>query len=262
MSVRLKCLGVGHGGPSLDRNYSSFLYRNGQDGVLLDCGEPLTRSWFSSGLDCNLFEGIVLSHLHFDHLGGFPMFIQALWLAGRKRDLAVYLPSDGIVPLQQLLRAGCLFDELLSFRIHFEPLRAGPPLRLGGFDITPVLNSHLAPFKRAYGDKYPLEFASFSFRLETERAKIIHSADIGAPEDLEPLFQEKPDALVCELAHFTPDHLFLWLKERPVKKCVFVHLDPKSWTAREELRQLAESRLPAAEVHFPSDGEEILFEPM
>ena len=118
----LKCFGVGDGWPSAERYHSSFLYRLQDRAFLIDCGEPISRSFKASGLDYNLIEHIFLSHLHFDHVGGLFMLIQGFWLEARKRALTVHAPSDGILPLRQLLHAGCIFDELLPFPMRYQTL--------------------------------------------------------------------------------------------------------------------------------------------
>src|SRR3954453_7954289 len=102
----LKCFGVGDGWPCADRNHSSFLYRFGQTSFLVDCGEPLSRSYQAAGLSYDAFDRIFISHLHSDHTAGFFMFLQGLWLERRTKDLPVHMPVDGIKPFQQMLRAG------------------------------------------------------------------------------------------------------------------------------------------------------------
>src|SRR3954468_20302808 len=99
----LKCFGVGDGWRCADRNHSSFLYRFGQTNFLVDCGEPLSRSYKTSGLSYDAFDRIFISHLHSDHTGGFFMFLQGLWLEGRTKALPVHMPTDGIKPFQQML---------------------------------------------------------------------------------------------------------------------------------------------------------------
>ena len=66
-----------------------------------------------------------------DHIGGFLMLVQSFWLEKRRKDLRVHLPADGIEPLRAMLRAAYLFDEILPFRLIFEPLRCGPQKAIG-----------------------------------------------------------------------------------------------------------------------------------
>jgi len=252
----LKCFGVGDGWPSA-RNHSAFLYRIGETSVLIDCGEPIGRSFDQTGIDYDAIDRIFLSHLHFDHLGGFFMLMQGFWLKGRKRELPVYLPFDGIAAIRRMLNAACIFEELLPFRLRFKPLHAGEPVAVGSVRITPFLTTHLESFRKAFSQKYAQKFEAFCFLIETDELRIGHSADLGAPEDLAPLVSQPLDLLVCELAHFKPEDLFRYIRKREIKKVLFVHLTKKQWDHVEKLRAMAAKQLEGMEFAFASDGEEL-----
>ena len=127
----LTCLGVGDGTASADRNHSAYLYRLGPVCFLLDCGEPVSRSFEGSGLSYDTIDRIFLSHLHSDHVGGLFMLLQGFWLEQRQKELTIHLPKDAIEPVSRMLVAGYLFPEVLPFRIHFEPHVAERPARQG-----------------------------------------------------------------------------------------------------------------------------------
>ena len=253
----LKCFGVGDGKPSAERNHSSYLYEFGGVSLLIDCGEPISRSYKASGLGYDLIDRIFISHLHFDHLGGFFMLMQSFWLENRRKDLVVHLPRDGIHPLRQMLEAACLFDELLPFRLKFESLQSGQPVTHGPVRVIPCPTSHLESFRLAFAEKHPGDFAAFSFLLETDRLRIAHSADLGQVADLEPLLIQPLDLLVCELAHFKPEELFAFLKGRAIQEIAFTHLGRSCWERLEETRRLAATSLPGIKLHFPKDQEVI-----
>jgi ribonuclease BN (tRNA processing enzyme) len=83
----LTCLGVGDGRPCADRRHAAFLYRFGKTSLLVDCGEPVADSLRAKRLDCDTVDGIFISHLHADHVGGFFMLLQGL-PAGRRHQTA------------------------------------------------------------------------------------------------------------------------------------------------------------------------------
>lgn len=249
------CLGVGDGMPCADRNHSAYLYRLGPVTVLMDCGEGLSRTYKAAGWSYELIDRVFLSHLHADHVGGFFMFLQGLWLERRRKDLAVHLPAEGIEPLKQMLRASYLFDELLPFRLSFEPLAPGQPVAVGPATITPYPTRHLDWFRRRYGGVHEVGFSAYAFVLETPGCRIGHSADLGSVNDLDPLVAQPLDLLVCELAHVSPTELFSFLATRPVRRVALVHLGRPHWDRLEETRTLAAKMLPQTPVHFPRDGE-------
>ena len=139
------------------------------------------------------------------------MLLQSFWLERRRKDLVIHLPEEAIAPLQQMLRAAYLFEEVLPFRVHWEPLRAGQGIKLGSSIITPHPTSHLEKLRQKFQGKYPGRYEAFCFLLEAGGRRIAHSCDLGAPQDLAPLFTAPVDLLVCEVSHFEPQALFGYL---------------------------------------------------
>jgi ribonuclease BN (tRNA processing enzyme) len=255
----LKYFGVGDGWACADRNHASFLYQFGKTSILIDCGESVSRSFKCSGLPADTIDHIFLSHLHADHTGGFNMFIQALWLEQRKKQLQVHMPAEGINPLRHMLRTAYIFDELLNFRLRFEPLKAGRSVAAGEVQVMPFHTTHLERLRAAFHKRYPQKFEAFCFLMEAGKLRIGHSADLGSPDDLAPLLAKPLDLLVCELAHFEPADLFDYLRGREIKRIAFVHLAGPFWKNLKKTRQLAAKMLPDVEISFPFDQEEISF---
>ena len=253
----LKLFGVGDGWPCGDRNHASFLYRLGEVSILIDCGEPISRSYKASGLHYDTIDRIFISHLHSDHIAGFFMLMQGFWLEQRKKDLPVSMPADGIKPIGDLLKAGLVFQELLQFKLRFEALRVRKPVLVGDVRVTPYPSSHLEQLRRAFQKKYPQDFAAYCFLIEQGKLRIGHSADIGCPEDLEPLLQKPLDLLVCELAHFRAEDLFLYLQSRAIKRIIFMHVGRPYWEDLKGTKRLAAKMLPGIPISFARDNQEI-----
>jgi ribonuclease BN (tRNA processing enzyme) len=255
----LKCFGVGDGWACADRNHASFLYCLGDVSILIDCGEPVSGSFKAAGLACDSLDRIFISHLHCDHLAGFFMLMQGFWLEQRKKPLPVHLPADGIKPVSQLLEASLIFPELLRFRLKYHALRAGKSILTRGVRVTPFRSSHLDSLRRAFQKDHPQRFEAFCFLIEAGRRRIGHSADLGRPEDLEPLLRRPLDLLVCELAHFAPEDLFRHLRGRKIKRLIFVHLAREHWQNLNRTRRLAAKLLPGIPCSFARDHQEFSF---
>jgi ribonuclease BN (tRNA processing enzyme) len=253
----LTCFGTADGMPCADRNNSAYLYQLGRAWILLDCGEPLCRSYKDAGLSFNRLDSLVLSHLHADHLGGLFMFVQGLWLEKRRRALTLHLPADGIQPIRDLLEAGCLCEEILPFRLELAPLGDRQSFAVMGTRVTPFLNTHLEGLKRRLQPKHALRFESFSFLLETNHFRVAHSADIGEVADLEPLVEKPLDLLVCEMSHFRPEALCEYLQGRPVRSLALVHFGRPQWKRLEQIRKLVRRHLPNLPALYPKDGQVI-----
>lgn len=251
---QIRCFGVGDGMACADRCHSSYLYELAGATLLLDCGEPVSRSFKHTGLPPDIIDAIFVSHLHADHYAGFFMLMQGFWLDQRRRLLPVHAPAEGIEALRLMLRAGYLFDELIGFPLEFAPLAAGRPMEVGAARVTAFRTTHLDSLRQAFQAQYPVEFAAHCFLIEHGGRRFGHSADLGAPQDLEPLVRAPLDLLVCELAHFEAGELFAFLQHRPVRRLALIHLSRQYWGRQDEILALAAKMLPGLPVEIPRDG--------
>jgi ribonuclease Z len=255
----LRCFGVGDGWPCADRNHSSFLYRFGKTSILIDCGEGLSGRFKATGLPYDTIDRIFISHLHSDHFAGFFMLMQGFWLERRRKDLPVHLPADGIKPISQMLAAGILFPELFHFQLGLHALRAGQSVATDGVRVTPCPSSHLERLRKAFQKKHPQHFAAYCFLIEAKGLRIGHSADLGRPEDLEPVLRKPLDLLVCELAHFRAEDLFEYLSGRAIKRIIFIHVGRPYWANLKSTRRLAAKMLPGIPITFARDNQQFNF---
>jgi ribonuclease Z len=58
--------------------------------VVVDCGGDVIQRIQAAGLDPLSLDALILTHEHPDHVGGFPLFMEKFWLAGREEPVAVY----------------------------------------------------------------------------------------------------------------------------------------------------------------------------
>ncbi len=219
------CFGVGEGWPSENRRHASFLYNCGSVKLLVDCGDGMSSAFKAAGIDYEEVDAVFLSHMHSDHVGGFSMFVQALWLQQRRRPLPVYAAPRAIEALRAWLTAVVLPPELIGFNIEWRPLVAGHPIAVGDVVITAHATAHLESLRRSFEARYPMtSFEAFSFVMEGPGFRVGHTADIGEVSDLEPLLQKRPDLLICELSHVEPGPLCAALKAAPPGRVMFVHV--------------------------------------
>lgn len=226
----IRFLGTSDGLPSADRNHASLLVDLGERVYLLDCGEPVSRSLKQQRVPYEAIDRLFISHLHADHCGGFPMFVQSCWLESRQKKLPVHMPAEGIQTFRALLKTVYLFEGLLPFELSFNPLRAGKAIVDGDIRVIPHRSTHLERLKSDFGKRHRQPFEAFLLEICVgKRKRIGYSADIGSPCDLCPLVTKPLDVLIVELAHFTDMDLYDYLKDKPIKKIVLTHLGRKYW---------------------------------
>jgi L-ascorbate metabolism protein UlaG (beta-lactamase superfamily) len=255
----LLCLGVGDGHPSPERGHAAFLYQFGSTRLLVDCGEPASRSLQRAGIGADDFEALLISHLHFDHVGGLFTLLQGLWLAPRRRPLTVYLPAHGIPLVRQLMKAACLFEAWNAFPLELAPLRAGRPFEIGPVRVTPLPSSHMFLLRAPPARRNDALSQAFSFLLEMEGCRVAHSADLGDLADAERLTVGDLDLLVCEPAHVDAEELLVLLRGRTIRRAAFVHLTRLQWQRRQEFLRHARQAMPGTRVCIPEDGDRLKF---
>ena len=256
MNNSLQFLGTSDGLPSPDRHHASLLVKLGGQTFLFDCGEPCSQTLKRMRISFDSIDGIFISHTHSDHIGGFPMLIQSLWLERRKRPLPVWLPRHAIKPLRHWLHVCYLYESMLGFSLQWKHLSKSKSAHCGKARISAYRTSHLNVARAQFARKHPqIGFDSFCFLVEADGKRIGYSGDIGRPQDLVPLVANPLDLLVVELAHCSPYAMFEFLRSQPVKRVAFTHLGRPMRSRLAALRRLASQTLYPATVVFPIDGD-------
>lgn len=256
MPDRLTFLGTSDGLPSPDRYHASLLFRLAGKTILLDCGEPCSHTLKRMGIDFDSIDAVIITHTHSDHVAGFPMLLQSMWLEKRKRPLPVWMPSHAIAPLQRWLEACYLVPEKYKFALRWHPLTTRSRIRVGDVRIRPYRTTHLDHTRDQVGARYPhVQFDAHSLLIETGTKRIAYSADLGAPEDLAPLLAKPVHLLVTELAHFHPKILFESLAPHDIARIAVTHVGRPARARIQEVRRLARKVLPHCKVYFVQDGD-------
>jgi ribonuclease Z len=251
---------VGEGWPCADRNHSSFLFRLGDTHFLFDAGDGLSSTYKATGLGYDRVDRVFLSHMHSDHVGGFSLFVQALWLEKRHRPLPVHMPGAGVPAMRAWLQASILFEELVGFPIYWEPLAENIPIRESGITVVPYATTHLESLRKAFQKVHKNAcFECFSFLIEGHGKRVGYTADIGSAKDLDPLLAGPLDLLLCEASHIPLNELLAKLNGKPIAKIVFIHLERGLWADPARLRQEAKAALGGIPFVIAKDGDEFTF---
>jgi len=103
----LHLLGTGAAFSDAERTTTMLAVSRPGSIVVIDCGGDVVRWLLAHGLDLDQVTALVVTHEHADHVSGFPLMMERLWLSGRSRPLDVY----GIVPaIDQVRRLHDAFD--------------------------------------------------------------------------------------------------------------------------------------------------------
>lgn len=103
--VHLLGTGAGVSGPT--RTTTMLAFESGGYSVVVDCGGDVIQRLMAAGVDPAGIEAFIVTHEHPDHVSGFALFIEKIWLLGRRHPIPVY----GIRPaLDQARRVWEAFD--------------------------------------------------------------------------------------------------------------------------------------------------------
>lgn len=187
--------------------------------VLVDCGGDAAQRLRSHGLDPADLDAVVVTHEHADHVAGFPLLLERMWLAGRRRAVDVY----GVAPaLAQVRRIHDAFDTSTwpgypALRYHEVATREGAPvLAQAGLTLTASPGTHSVP--------------SVGLRAEVGGRVLAYSGDTAYDASIVRLARDA-DVLVHEATDESPMHSRVEdaarvAREAGARALVLVHLPP------------------------------------
>jgi ribonuclease BN (tRNA processing enzyme) len=93
-ALRVTLLGTGSPSPSLTRSHPAALVQWGTGASLLvDAGDGVVAQLLKAHVAIGELEFVAITHLHWDHILGYPAFVWGSWCAGRARLRVVGPPG-------------------------------------------------------------------------------------------------------------------------------------------------------------------------
>lgn len=168
--------------PPAGRATSGYLIENQGKTLLMDCGAGVL-SHVMQMCDPASLEGVLLSHLHFDHASD--LLVMRYYLESAKKTMPVYVPKEDNSPFQALL-TGPAFD-----------VRPYPDtLQIAGLTVTTMPVRHPVPCR--------------ALRLTDGRKTLVYTGDTNDCPGLS-AFAENADVLLADAAFLTEE----WTEEKP-----------------------------------------------
>ncbi|MGA3171606.1 MAG: MBL fold metallo-hydrolase [Chthoniobacteraceae bacterium] len=235
----LHFLGTGSAITDPHRTTTMLAFEDAGSILVIDCGGDVVQRLLQSGLVLDQISAVILTHEHPDHVAGFPLMVQKLWLAGRRDPIPVHgIPAA----LAQARACFAAFDTS-----GWEGLPAIPWLEFPHTPNAPVLNAapwRLTAIPSAHG------VPSVALRIEhlPSGRVCVYSSDTAPFEEMIP-FARGAHLLIHEASGEFPGHSTAADAARIAAQAnagalYLVHLPPES--------QLDSARLAAAREIFPN----------
>ncbi len=248
-------LGSGGTAPWRDRACSSFLV----DGsILVDAGPGSFLNFRRFCGATNGIVGVVITHMHGDHVFDLPALLWGMAADGRNNDLVIYGPK-GIGKALEILFSEEYSSEFMpknfvKFRVSVNEIEPGDTFNLGKYY-----------FKTAPGI-HPVK--DISYRIEAGNSVACFSGDTAYSKDLialssgadllvhESSFFEGEEGLAASFGHSTSAQAGDVAKRAGVKFLLLSHITPRLSGSEERLKVEAEKNGVTASV--ARDGMDVL----
>jgi ribonuclease Z len=132
------------------REPTMLALRGHQSTILIDCGSNPIRQLQRTQIPLDSIERLILTHSHPDHLSGFGLLVEMLWLHCRPhcQALPIHGPAD-VIDVARRLFAQWDTSEwrgMPELEWHEIPLTTGAPVATGSdFELTAAPGVHTVP---------------------------------------------------------------------------------------------------------------------
>jgi ribonuclease BN (tRNA processing enzyme) len=145
VGVSVTFVGCGDAFGAGGRFQTCFLVRSPNFNFVIDFGASSLISLNQLGIDHNIIDAIVLTHIHGDHCGGVPfMLVDAMLGARRDKPLIIAGPRDTKARLQEVNEA--LFPGMQvmtpKFPLEYIEMDVMKPCTVGALTVTPFPAIH------------------------------------------------------------------------------------------------------------------------
>jgi len=136
--MRITLLGTGGPRPDPDRQAPANLVQAGGLNIVVDAGRGVASQLAKAGVRMPDLDVIVVTHHHFDHIGGLGDLIMSAWNIGRADPIRVFGPPGTLEVISTLLEGVYWRD--VNYRIVEEKAQGhslSPPIEM--LEITEVM---------------------------------------------------------------------------------------------------------------------------
>ncbi len=239
----LHLLGTGAAFSSARRTTTMLAFQSSNSTLVVDCGGDVIQRLLASDVALDSISALILTHEHPDHVGGFPLFMERIWLSGRRRPIPVIGPHAAIDQARRIFKAfdtsgwkGMPGIAWKAVELH----ESAEVFEDSAWSVTSTPGDHSVPV--------------IGLRVQSKGgACIAYSADTARSDAIARL-ASSADILVHEASgdmpgHTSPQDAAHVARQAGVGRLVLVHLPPET-----SEKDLAEARTSFPELDLGEDG--------
>lgn len=261
-TLTVTLLGTGNPRPSMERFGPSTLVEAGEHSILIDAGRGALQRLFQIGASAQVREidGVVLTHLHSDHVVGLSDLWLTSWIFGRDRAFEVLGPAGTKAMCEHLFEAYAFDRKVRAFQydpdgivLQARDVEPGIVFEEDGLRILAFAVEHGGGVEPAYG--YRVEFGgrSVAFSGDTRyfEGLVEHArgVDVLVHEVISPDVELRSAQVVTEDAvqsilaqHASPEQVGIIFARVKPRLAVYSHIVPSP--------TVAEDLIPPTRKHY------------
>ncbi len=178
----LHLLGTGAGFSDGSRTTTMLALQNSESTLVVDCGGDVVQRLQSAEIDLASITGLILTHEHPDHVSGFPLFMEKIWLAGRRQPIPVHGPEAALSQARRTFETFNTsgWDGLPEIQWKHVPLEQDAPvLQDRHWRVTAAPGTHSVPVIGLRVEARP-NGGTVTYSADTERSDAITQLARGA----------------------------------------------------------------------------------
>ena len=149
--------------------------------ILIDAGDGALRDILSNNLDLHQLRGILITHGHFDHMGGLYSILCYLRMIGRQELLTIFIPPDCMEVLAIVDDFKRFYQDTIPFIIVCYELQPREKFHSADMEVEPFPMVHCGSIEdKGILDQIP----AMGYRITYKNETIAITGDTGTEADL------------------------------------------------------------------------------
>ncbi|MFQ5906240.1 MAG: MBL fold metallo-hydrolase [bacterium] len=171
---------------------TQILISAGENSILVDAGDGTLRDLLSAGLEPERIGGILITHGHYDHVGGLHSLLGYFKMRKRSRSLPVFLPRGCLQAVSLLDNFAKIYSSRMPFAVDITELDDADCFTTDPFRVRCFYVTHCSI--EPDGTAVPMPAAGY--RISCGKTTVAVTGDCSDSESLRELVRDADLALI------------------------------------------------------------------